>query len=66
MLDIFNQIFTWLYSILPHSPFRGFIDAIGDIPYLKYANWFLPITEVIVILEAWGQLLQFIIFISIC
>lgn len=57
MLDIFNQIFTWLYSILPHSPFRGFIEALGEIPYLRYANWVLPISEAIVILEAWGAVI---------
>lgn len=52
ILGIFNQFFTWIVSFLPRSPFRGFIDSIGEIPFLAELNWFLPISEVIVLLEA--------------
>lgn len=52
IISIFNQFYTWVVSFLPRSPFRVYIDAIGDIPYLAELNWFLPVSEVIVVLEA--------------
>lgn len=32
-----------LIGLLPDSPFVPMIQAISNIPYLNYVNWFLPI-----------------------
>lgn len=40
-------------SLLPASPFVGFTYLINQVPFLGYLNWFIPIPEIIVILEAW-------------
>ena len=44
---------TFALSLLPSSPFVAFIDAIGSIPYLDVLNWFLPVSEMLAIGQAW-------------
>ena len=46
-------VLTLVLSLLPGSPFTGFNTLVFQIPYLSYLNWFLPIPEIIVILESW-------------
>ena len=52
IINMFNRFYVWIIGLLPGSPFRAFINAIGTIPYLKYLNWFFPVSECIVVLEA--------------
>lgn len=40
-------------SLLPSSPFVGFSTLVSQLPYLSYLNWFVPIPEIIVIMESW-------------
>lgn len=40
-------------SFLPMSPFQGFTALMSTIPFLSYANFFFPITEMLAILESW-------------
>ena len=40
-------------SFLPSSPFVGFGNLVSSIPYLSYLNWFIPISEMIAVFEAW-------------
>lgn len=40
-------------ALLPSSPFVGFSTLISQIPYLSYLNWFLPISEMLVVMETW-------------
>ena len=42
-----------VFTLLPTSPFRQFITLFGDIPYLNYLNWFVPISDFAVIFEVW-------------
>ena len=53
MLEVFNKFYVWLIALLPSSPFIALINSISNIPYLKYLNWFFPVTEVVALLEAW-------------
>lgn len=57
MLDWLNSLFdtfaSALMSVLPQSPFSGYIASFGDLPYLSWLNWFVPIGECITLLEAW-------------
>lgn len=51
-VSIFNQVYVYIISHLPKSPFQGFIGAIDNIPYLKYLNWFFPVSECIAVMQA--------------
>lgn len=57
ILEQFKQfLFTvanTLLSFLPESPFQKFLKAMGDIPGLGYLNYFVPVSEMVVIAEAW-------------
>lgn len=46
-------LLTVVVSLLPSSPFANFNSLIANIPYLSYLNWFLPISEILVVLESW-------------
>lgn len=51
--SIFNQFGEALSKVLPLSPFREYINAFGDIPYLGWLNWFVPFRAITKILAAW-------------
>ena len=57
MLDTIKGIFTSLFmtiiNFLPDSPFQQFIGTVRRIPYLKYLNWFVPVAEIIIVLQVW-------------
>ena len=42
-----------LLSFLPDSPFTAFLDKTASIPELGYLNYFIPVSEMIAIAEAW-------------
>ena len=57
MSSIFSGLRSMLAAVLeflPDSPFRGFIDSLGEVPYLGYLNWFVPIGDFLQLLAVWG------------
>ena len=46
-------IISFILALLPQSPFVGFSSLVNQIPYLSFVNWFLPISEMLAILESW-------------
>ena len=57
-----NGILQWIQDkaqallfLLPTSPFRKAINLVGNIPYMNYISWFIPIEEIIMILMWWGS-----------
>ena len=46
-------IISVILALLPQSPFVGFTNLMNNIPYISFVNWFLPISEMIAILESW-------------
>lgn len=48
-----SGIFDKILKYLPTSPFITFINKMQDLPYLGYLNYFLPISQIIAIGEAW-------------
>lgn len=46
-------IISIILALLPQSPFVGFSSLVNQIPYLSFVNWFLPISEMLAILESW-------------
>lgn len=53
MLEVFNKFYTWIIGLLPSSPFQALVNSIASVPYLRYLNWFFPVTEALALLEAW-------------
>lgn len=48
-----EALFNVLLSFLPSDPFRQFLDQFGNIPYLGYLNWFIPVGSCLKIGSAW-------------
>lgn len=40
-------------ALLPSSPFNIITELMTSIPYLDILNWFVPVTEIIAIGQAW-------------
>lgn len=57
MLAWFSEIMAAfaasLSKILPTSPFQQYIRLFGDLPYLGFLNWFIPVKAFINIGKAW-------------
>lgn len=52
-MDIVTQFLDTVLKVLPTSPFKDFINALGELPYLGYLNYFVPIGTFIKIGTAW-------------
>lgn len=50
---IFNAFAELLKEVLPTSPFREFLDQFAEIEYLGYLNWFVPVGDIIIVMELW-------------
>jgi len=48
-----KQILILALSILPDSPFRGFLDDLAALPFLGYLNWLIPISDFMKLLSVW-------------
>jgi len=46
-------LLTVVITMLPSSPFSNFAYLVSNLPYLSYLNWFLPISEILVVIEGW-------------
>ena len=53
ILSFINDKAEFLVTFLPFSPFKRIIDHIGNIPYIEYIGWFVPIDEIILLLMYW-------------
>lgn len=53
--DIAVKVFviSIVLALLPESPFNAFSSLMTSVPFVSYLNFFLPISEIIVILESW-------------
>lgn len=45
-------ILSVVLALLPQSPFTGFNTLVSQIPFLSWLNWFLPISEMLLIFES--------------
>lgn len=53
MKEMLDKFLSVLLSVLPLSPFAGFIDSLEEIPYLGYLNYFIPVGTCLKIGAAW-------------
>lgn len=51
--DWASGFFDRIIAILPLSPFQRFVDWFDNLPYLKWFNWFFPVTECLSVLAVW-------------
>lgn len=40
-------------SLLPQSPFNAFVTYFAQIPFIGFINFFLPVAEMLAVLEVW-------------
>ena len=52
-MNVLQSLLDGVIRLLPGSPFVAFIDALENIPFLNYLNWFIPVGTFIAIGEAW-------------
>lgn len=52
-MELVTRFLGWVCNLLPTSPFVSYIDALEELPYLSYLNWFIPVPTFIAIGEAW-------------
>lgn len=53
LAKVWNTFKAALISVLPTSPFQGFISYLSAVPYLGYINWFIPMGTIISITVTW-------------
>lgn len=53
MQDILFSLIEALQTVLPTSPFAEWIDAVGELPYLSWLNWFFPVGNCLKVMAAW-------------
>lgn len=53
VIPFFAVIMAIVITALPASPFLGYIEQVEQIPWLSVLNWFMPIPEMIAILQSW-------------
>lgn len=46
-------VLSFVLALLPASPFVGFNALVAELPYLNWLNWFIPISQILVIFESW-------------
>lgn len=52
-LTIKFAVLVLVLSLLPVSPFTRFINYFENIPFLSVLNWFVPVSDILVVLEIW-------------
>lgn len=52
-IGIFIIFGSFVLGVLPKSPFTSVIESFVNVPYLAVVNYFLPVTEMVAILEGW-------------
>lgn len=45
-------ILSFVLALLPESPFVGFSSLVQEVPFISWLNWFLPISEMLVLFES--------------
>lgn len=51
--DVFGGLADGVIRLLPRSPFRAWLDAAHSIPGLGVLNYFIPVAEMVSILQLW-------------
>lgn len=44
-----------LIALLPATPFTSMLAIIGELPYISYVAWFIPIGSIVTVTVAWAS-----------
>ncbi len=50
---IFVSLWTSIINFLPGSPFKAIIGNLEGVPYMAELNWFVPVHEIVIVVEVW-------------
>lgn len=53
MTSLLDKLLDAVLSVLPLSPFSAAIASLGEVPYLGYINYFVPVGTILKIGAAW-------------
>lgn len=53
MMQVAKGLLDKVINVLPTSPFSAYLDKFAAMPYLRYVNYFIPISDFIAIGETW-------------
>lgn len=53
MVTLFENFSDALQKVLPTSPFRPYIEQFQNLPYVSWLNWFIPVGDIVGVLELW-------------
>lgn len=53
LVELWNKFCEVLLAVLPQSPFAPYINKIGNLEYLGWLNWFLPVKACLIIFNSW-------------
>lgn len=53
MKNLLDRFLQAVLSLFPLSPFREVTEELGNLPYLGYINWFVPIGDFVKIGTVW-------------
>lgn len=57
MLEWFGELLSKfganIVEKLPQSPVARYIDAVEELPFLSFLNWFIPVTEILIVCQTW-------------
>lgn len=51
--NVWDGIIDSILSVLPTSPFAGFINEFANLPFLGYLNWFFPVGACLTVMGVW-------------
>lgn len=46
-------LISQIISVFPTSPFAPYIAQMGSLPGLAWLNWFFPVSECLIVMQAW-------------
>lgn len=53
MQGILDGLLDAVLSVFPTSPFTEIIESLGEMPFLGYLNWFIPVGNFVKIGTIW-------------
>ena len=53
LAELLTEFGGMIVNALPRSPVSRYLDAIEELPYLEYVNWFIPVSSILVVCETW-------------
>lgn len=53
MSGLLDRFLDSLLSLFPMSPFTEFINTLGELPFLGYVSWFVPVGKMLAVGAAW-------------